>query len=146
MQSRQFRETLSRVSRPPTPADRRYRRRRQASARSVVATGQKLGPSENVGNFRLAPGRKKAYALRSQIGLYEFWTFDLENKRVGGKTEFKGRPRMGLTTSSNGQYLYIHTAGRTIDLYDSQTFKLVRTIDLPADMTRFLLVPPRAAQ
>ena len=104
-----------------------------------------LGPSENVGNFRLAPGRKKAYALRSQIGLYEFWTFDLENKRVVGKTEFKGRPRMGLTAGSSGQYLYVHTAGKTIDLYDAQTFRLVRTVELPADMTRFILVPPRAA-
>lgn len=104
-----------------------------------------LGPNENVGNFRLAPGRRRGYALKSQIGLHEFWTFDLENKRVVGKTEFKGRPRMGLTVSSNGKMLYIHVAGMTIDVYDTDTFALNRVVDLRADMTRLLLVPPRAA-
>jgi hypothetical protein len=102
-----------------------------------------LGPSESV-NFRLAPGRKRAYGLRQQVGNYEFWTFDLENRRVLGKTQFAGRPRMGLTPSSNGRFLYIHTAGTTVDLYDAQTFKLVRTVDLNADMTGFVLVPPAA--
>ena len=103
-----------------------------------------LGPSENV-SFRLAPGRKRAYGLKSQVGLYEFWTYDLESHRVLGKTEFKGRPRMGLTASSNGQLLYIHTAGTTIDLYDTQTFKLNRTVDLHVDQTRVILVPPPTA-
>ena len=102
-----------------------------------------LGPSDNV-SFRLAPGRKRAYGLKSQVGLYEFWTFDLDSHRVLGKTEFKGRPRMSMTPSSNGRMLYIYTAGTTIDLYDSQTFKLDRTIHLNADQTRVLLVPPPA--
>ena len=62
-----------------------------------------------------------------------------------GKTTFKGRPRMGLGVSSNGKFLYIHTAGPTIDLYDTETFKLVRTVDLGADMTDFLLVPREPA-
>jgi DNA-binding beta-propeller fold protein YncE len=103
-----------------------------------------LGPSEPV-SFRLAPGRKRAYGLRQQVGNYEFWTFDLENRRVAGKTQFKGRPRMGLTPSSNGRMLYIHTAGTTIDLYDTKTFHLLRTVHLRADMTNFVLVPPRSA-
>jgi hypothetical protein len=100
-----------------------------------------LGPSEPV-NFRLAPGRSRAYGLRQQVGNYEFWVFDLEGRRVANRVKFDGRPRMGLTPSSNGRYLYIHTAGTTIDLYDAQTFKLARTVDLNADMTGFVLVPP----
>lgn len=100
-----------------------------------------LGPSEPV-SFRLAPGRRRAYGLRQQVGNYEFWTYDLENRRVLGKTQFRGRPRMGLTISSNGRMLYIHTAGTTIDLYDTQTFRLIRTVDLGADMTGFVIVPP----
>lgn len=103
-----------------------------------------LGPSGPV-SFALAPDRRKAYGLRQEVGNYEFWTFDLENRRVVGRTQFAGRPRMGLTPSSNGRYLYIHTAGNTIDLYDAQTFRLVRTVDLGADMIRFLLLPPRSA-
>lgn len=100
-----------------------------------------LGPSGPV-NFALAPDRRRAYGLRQEIGLYEFWLFDLEGRRVVSRTQFRGRPRMGLTPSSNGRYIYIHTAGSTIDLYDSQTFQHVRTVDLAADMTGFRLLPP----
>lgn len=100
-----------------------------------------LGPSEPV-SFRLAPGRKRAYGLRTEVGNYQFWTFDLESRRVVRKVEFKGRPRMGLTASSNGRLLYIHTAGHTIDLYDTETFRHVGTVELGADMTSFVLIPP----
>jgi hypothetical protein len=99
-----------------------------------------LGPSGPTG-LALAPDRKRGWGIRQEIGLYEFWTFDLEQRRVTGRVEFKGRPRMGLTPSSNGRILYIHTAGPTIDLYDSQTFRLLRTVDLGADMTRFMILP-----
>ncbi|MEP6495173.1 MAG: hypothetical protein ABJF01_20975, partial [bacterium] len=54
-----------------------------------------LGPSAAV-SFRLAPDKKRAYGLHSETGNYQFWTFDLESRRVLGKTEFPGRPRMGL--------------------------------------------------
>lgn len=100
-----------------------------------------LGPNESVG-FTLAPGRRRGYGLRSQVGNYEIWTYDLENRRVLSKTPFRGRPRMGLDASSNGSLLYIHTAGSTIDLYDTATLRLVRTIELPADMTDFYVIPP----
>lgn len=99
-----------------------------------------LGPNESVG-FALAPGRTRAYGLKQQVGNYEIWTYDLENRRVLNKTPFRGRPRMGLDVSSNGSLLYIHTAGMTIDLYDSATQRLVRTVDLGADMTDFYVIP-----
>ena len=104
-----------------------------------------LGPTGPVGAFRVAPGRRRAYGLRQEVGNYEFWEFDLENRRVVRKVTFTGRPRMGLTPSSNGRFLYIHTAGPTIDLYDVSTFRLARTVDLGADMTSFILIPPAAA-
>ena len=99
-----------------------------------------LGPSESV-NFRLAPGRTKAYGLRQQVGNYEFWTFDLEGRRIEKKQSFAGRPRMGLIPSSNGKYLYIVTAGSTIDIYDAETYELVRTVTLDADMIDSFLLP-----
>ena len=49
---------------------------------------------------------------------------------------------MSFRVSSNGNVLYVHTAGNTIDLYDTATFKLLRTITLDGDMTGFLLLPP----
>jgi DNA-binding beta-propeller fold protein YncE len=99
-----------------------------------------LGPSEPVG-FSLAPGRRRAYGLRQQVGNYQFWTFDLEGHRVVQRLEFEGRPRMGLTVSTNGSQLYIHTAGPTIDIYDAATLRLVRTVEYRADMTRIVVVP-----
>jgi len=100
-----------------------------------------LGPSQGV-SFRLAPDRKRAYGIHSEVGNYQFWTFDLESRRVLGKTEFPGRPRMGLIVGSNGSQLYVTTAGSTIDRYSTADFKLLGTVNLGADMTNVVLVPP----
>ncbi len=102
-----------------------------------------LGPARPVG-FSLAPDRRRAYGLLQDIGHYEFWTFDLEKHKLGAKTEFEGRPRMALRTSSNGKLLYIYQAGNTIDLYEASTYKYLRTITLDADTTTELIVVPAA--
>ncbi len=99
-----------------------------------------LGPSEGV-SFALAPGRTRAYGLRQQVGNYQFWMFDLENRRVARRVEFDGRPRMGLSVSTNGRLLYVHTAGATIDVYDAESLQFVRTATFRADMTALLVVP-----
>jgi hypothetical protein len=109
------------------------------AAKSVEFTT--LGPATQVG-FTMAPNRKVAYGLFSEIGRYEFWKFDLESKRLVERTEFKGRPRMSLRTSSNGKVLYIYNAGETIDLYDAATYKYMKTIHLPGDHTTDLFVFP----
>jgi hypothetical protein len=98
-----------------------------------------LGPSTPL-SFTLAPGRRVAYGLFSEIGRYEFWRFDLEKRQLTGRTEFKGRPRMSLKTSSNGRVLYIYNAGNTIDLYDAASYQYLRTITLDGDMTSELFV------
>jgi hypothetical protein len=99
-----------------------------------------LGPSAPVG-FQLAPGRTRAYGLRQEVGLYQFWLYDLEGRRVERRVEFKGRPRMGMLVSSAGTQLYIGVAGSTIDRYDSRTFEHLGTTTLNADMTRMILIP-----
>jgi hypothetical protein len=103
-----------------------------------------LGPSTPV-SFTMAPGRKVGYGLYEDIGRYEFWKFDLEHRKLAGRTEFKGRPRMGLKTSSNGKVLYIYVAGNTIDLYDAESYQYLRTITLDGDMTTDLFVFPGQA-
>lgn len=100
-----------------------------------------LGPSTPV-SFAMAPDRKVAFGLFEDIGRYEFWKFDLEHHKLAGRTEFKGRPRMALKTSSNGKVLYIYQAGNTIDLYDAATYRYLRTITLDGDMTSDLFVFP----
>ena len=101
-----------------------------------------LGPAGGV-NFALAPDRKRGYGLESSVGRYQFWTFDLEKRRVISRAEFDGRPRMSLKTSSNGQLLYIYNAGDTIDIYDGSSYKYLRTITLPGDVTTQFYVVPR---
>jgi hypothetical protein len=100
-----------------------------------------LGPSTPV-SFTMAPDRKTGWGLFDEIGRYEFWKFDLEHHRLASRVEFKGRPRMGLKTSSNGKVLYIYVAGNTIDLYDAETYQYMRTITLDGDMTTDLFVFP----
>lgn len=100
-----------------------------------------LGPSEPVGRFALAPGGKKAWALYGEAGRYEFWAIDLEEGRVTHREPFQGRPRMGLAVSTNGKYLYIHVAGNTIDIYDSETYEHLRTVDVGGDMRGFVFLP-----
>ena len=50
---------------------------------------------------------------------------------------------MSLKTSSNGQRLYIYNAGYTIDIYDGSSYKYLRTITLPGDVTTQFYVVPR---
>ena len=104
-----------------------------------------LGPSASV-SFVMAPDGKKAYGLHSEVGNYEFWTFDLEARRVVGKTPFDGRSRMALMPSSNGELLYIYNAGNSIDVYDADTFAHVRTVQFDADMTSMFLMPPSGSR
>lgn len=101
-----------------------------------------IGPARGMA-FGFNRDRRRGYGLAfGGVNENEFWTFDLDTYRVIGRTQFTGRPRMGMRVSSNGNYIYIHTAGNTIDLYDTTSFKLQRTITLDGDMTGFTLLPP----
>lgn len=103
-----------------------------------------IGPAEQV-SFAQAPDHKRAYGIKSDIGRYEFWTFDLENAKVVSRQEFKGRPRIVPRVSSNGRVIYVYIAGETIDLYDAATYQYLRTIHMGADQTTELFVVPPAA-
>ncbi len=100
-----------------------------------------LGPARGI-QFALAPGRRAAYGLASSIEGYEFWIFDLEQRRVGQRRQVAGRPRMALDVSSNGEVLYISSAGNTIDFYDAASFDYLDTLALDGDMTSGLIVMP----
>ena len=99
-----------------------------------------IGPSEGV-SFVLSPDGTKGYGLKSEIGHYEMWKFDLLDRRVAGRIAFAGRPRMALMPSADGTKLYIYNAGSTIDIYDEETFEFLRTVTLDADMTSVVVVP-----
>ena len=103
-----------------------------------------IGPSEGMG-FAMSPDRKRGYGLLQQIGRYEFWTFDLDQKKLLNRQPFDGRPRMALRVSSNGRLIYVFQAGATIDVHEASTFKYLRTIQMTADQTTNLFVLPRPA-
>jgi len=108
-----------------------------------------IGPAEGV-SFALTPDRKRAYGLvqgggsaTQPIGRYEFWAFDVAQKKLLNRTPFDGRPRMALRVSSNGRLLYIYQAGATIDVYEAASYKKLRTIEMNADQTTTLYILPR---
>jgi hypothetical protein len=103
-----------------------------------------IGPSEGVG-FAMSPDRKRGYGLLQQIGRYEFWSFDLDQKKLLNRVEFAGRPRMALRVSSNGKLLSVFQAGAPIDIYEAATYKYLRTIEMNADQTTNLFVLPKPA-
>ena len=104
-----------------------------------------IGPAEGVG-FAMAPDRKRGWELMQQIGRYEFWAFDVTQRKLLSRTEFQGQPRMALRVSSNSCLLYVFQAGATIDVYDSTSYKLLRTIEMNADQTTNLFILPRPVQ
>lgn len=101
-----------------------------------------IGPAEGVG-FAMAPDRKRGYGLMQQIGRYEFWAFDVTARKLISRTPFEGRPRMAMRVSSNGRLLYVFQAGETIDVYDSTSYQLLRTISMTADQTTNLFILPK---
>lgn len=112
-----------------------------------------IGPAEGV-SFAMTTDRKKAFGLvqgngsnaATPIGRFEFWTFDVAQRKLLNRTPFDGRPRMALRVSSNGKLLYIYQAGATIDVYDSTSYKKLRTIEMNADQTTALYILPRSSQ
>ena len=123
-------------------------RRIMGIGRVNLAGQERRFPSDRAGRrrrFAMAPDRKRGYGLLQQIGRYEFWAFDLEQKKLLNRTEFAGRPRMALRVSSNGKLLYIFQAGATIDVYEAASYKYLRTIEMNADQTTSLFVLPRPA-
>lgn len=104
-----------------------------------------LGPSENV-TFSLAPGGARAYGIYRNLGNSYFWTFDLQGNRVIPGERFPGWNRMLMMTSSNGKVLYVYNAGNTIDLYEAETQRFIRRIDLDYDILTglFFVLPANA--
>lgn len=103
-----------------------------------------LGPAEPLVQFALAPGGDRAFAIYETVGHYEFWEFDLVAERVVRRQPFAGRPRMGLRVSADGEKLYVFIAGNTIDVYDVESFELLRTVTFDEDMRPSVVIPGAA--
>lgn len=100
------------------------------------------------GGLHLSPDRKFAYGSTVE-GVQgdrhcEFFVIDMVAKKVVRRGEFPGRTRFTTDLTSDGKYIIVYGAGHTMEFYDVNTLKLVKDIDMNADMTTSLiaLAPP----
>lgn len=101
-------------------------------------TGPNVG-----GSFAVSPDNKRAYIVRNQVGMDEFYVFDLEAKRLMKRQQYTGRPRTSVKVSSDGRKVYLHNAGHTIDYFNAETLQFEKRVELPGDFTTDLFVFPR---
>jgi hypothetical protein len=99
-----------------------------------------IGPAvQGLSNIRYTPDHKKAYTV-AVIGMHgdrhcEFWGIDVAKGKLAQKQEFACRPRFSFSTSTDGNDLFIYSAGFELEVYDSATMKLQKTISMDADIT-----------
>jgi hypothetical protein len=108
-----------------------------------------VGPSINfMTGLKLTPDRKTGYlvAFRDQLGNRhtEFWTFDMTTKKLVNTVEFPGPTQIKFTLSSTGKDMLIYGGAPMMDIYDSTTMKLKKSIDMNADLSSYMLVVPAA--
>ena len=84
------------------------------------------------------------FGIKSDIGRWEFWTFDLENARVVSPQGSRAG-RASSRASFNGRVIYVYVASDTIDLYEAATYRYLRTIHMGADQTPVIRGALRAA-
>ena len=108
-----------------------------------------LGPATEQGRLSFALERRPAARIRAAPVDRPPRTMDDRPRRQAPseRVEFqRGVRAWRSATSSNGKLIYVHQAGNTIDLYEADGFKYLRTITLDGDMPydTFHVVAPRA--
>ncbi|MGH9323542.1 MAG: YncE family protein [Vicinamibacteria bacterium] len=100
-----------------------------------------LGPDVKVGMFAIASDKKRAYA-----GLNDLLAIDMETKTVIKRVENfeQGRTNNSLIVSSDGKKLYVGGVGDTIQVYDTETLSLVKSIFAGGDFMATPVAIPRA--
>ena len=97
-------------------------------------------------NFVLAPDRKHGYGLESSIGRYQFWTFDLDQKRVTTRARVRG-PAAHVAEDELERPAPLHLQRREHDRHVRRRRRIsyLRTVTLDGDVTTQFYVVPRAA-
>jgi len=109
-----------------------------------VNTGQvdvvELGPPVPLYSAVVSPDRKRAYAVMNQL-----IAIDLEQKHVIQVVDLE-RTRYVANISRDGKRLFVSGAAPFIHVYDTFTFQLLKTVELPGDpaVTAFRALPAGA--
>lgn len=108
-----------------------------------VATGKadlvELGSPIPLYSAVVSPDRKHAYAVMNQL-----LKIDLDSKRVTQTVDLE-RTRYVANISRDGKRLFVSGAAPFIHVYDADTLKLLKTLELPGDpsVTSFRALPSR---
>lgn len=96
-----------------------------------------LGPAVPLFSAVVSPDRKRAYAVMNQLV-----EVDLENRRVTNVLDLD-RTKYVTNISRDGRKLYVSGAGPFMDIYDTQTLKQIKKIELSGDgsVTSLRVVP-----
>jgi DNA-binding beta-propeller fold protein YncE len=109
-----------------------------------VATGKtdlvELGPAVPLFSAVVSPDRKRAYAVMNQLV-----TVDLESRRVSNVLNLD-RTKYVANISRDGRKLYVSGAAPFMDIYDTQSLKQIKKIELSGDgsVTSLRVVPQGA--
>lgn len=106
-----------------------------------------VGPSgQGMMGLRLTPDRKFGYTVAFQGTLgnrrSEFWVFDLSTRAIVKRMEFAGPINFRFSLSGTGKQIYTYGSAPVIEVWDADTLKLKKTIDVNADLTTGLVVVP----
>ncbi len=96
-----------------------------------------LGPAVPLFSAVVSPDRKRAYAVMNQLV-----AVDLDSRRVTNVIDLD-RTKYVANISRDGRKLYVSGAGPFMDIYDTQTLKQVKKIELSGDgsVTSLRVVP-----
>jgi len=86
-----------------------------------------LGPAIPLYSTVLSPDRMRAYSVMNQLV-----AVDLEEKRVTNVVNLD-RTKYVINISGDGRKLYVSGAGPFMDIYDAQTLKPIKKIELSGD-------------
>jgi len=96
--------------------------------------------------LKLTPDRKTGYlvAYRDTLGNRhtEFWAFDMTTRKLTNTVEFPGPTQIRFTLSGDGKSIFIYGSAPMMDVYDTATLKLRKTLDMNADLSSTMLVVP----
>jgi hypothetical protein len=106
-----------------------------------------IGPQTTfMTGLKLSPDRKTGYlvAYRDILGnrRTEFWVFDLTTKKLTNTVDFPGPTQIRVTLSGNGRSIFIYGSAPMMDVYDSATLKIKKTLDMNSDLSSTILVVP----
>ena len=110
-----------------------------------------VGPATTfMTGLKLSPDRKTGYlvAYRDTLGNRhtEFWVFDMTTKKIVKTVEFPAPTQIRFTLSGDGKKIFIYGSAPLVDIYDTATMKIKKTLDMNADLSgTMLVVPPTPA-